>query len=26
MRLVENGKETVREPEKENKIFMNFIH
>jgi len=26
LKLVENGKDTVKEPEKENKIFMNFIH
>ena len=26
MKLVENGKGTVAEPERENKIFMNFIH
>jgi len=25
MKLVENGKETVKEPERENKIFTNFI-
>jgi hypothetical protein len=26
MKLVENGKATVAEPEREDKIFMNFIH
>ena len=26
MKLVENGKGTVAEPERENKIYMNFIH
>ena len=26
LKLVENGKGTIKEPEKENKIFMNFIH
>lgn len=25
MKLVENGKETIKEPERENKIFTNFI-
>jgi len=26
LKLVENGKSTVKEPEREDKIFMNFIH
>ena len=26
MKLVENGKGTVAEPERESKIYMNFIH
>ena len=26
MKLVENGKTTVAEPEREDKVYMNFIH
>jgi hypothetical protein len=26
MKLVENGKASVAEPERESKIYMNFIH